>query len=509
VSFNLSLILREAATATPERAVARFDGGSVSYAELDAQSDQVAAALSAAGVGAGDRVGLQLPNVAEFLVVYFALLKMGAVSVPMNVLLKAPETAHQLRDSGAVGLVSFAFFADEALKGAAEAGVDLVYLVGAEDPPGGARPYGELLGPSAGPVFVPKEPTDTAVIIYTSGTTGLPKGVELTHFQLYMNSDLPGRLFGMTGDDVVIATLPLFHVFGLSSLLNVVVRFGASMVLIPRFNAEAVLGAIGEHGATIFGGVPTMFADLVHRDDLDRYDLSTLRVAVSGGAAIPAPLLAEFERRFGATVLEGYGLTESASSATFNRSATERKTYSVGKPIWGTELEIWDRQHQALPPGAEHVGEIVIRGYNVMKGYYNNPAATAAAFTGSWLHTGDLGYIDPDGFVFIVDRIKELIIRGGYNVYPSEVEAALYAHPAVREAAVVGIADERLGEEVAAYVSLKPGAEATPEELIAHAETRLANYKYPRHLVILPDLPKGSTGKIQKLALRPPAADGG
>ncbi len=509
MSFNLSSILREAAAATPGRPVALFDGGSLSYGELDTQSDRVAAALGAAGVAPGDRVGLQLPNLPEFLIVYFALLKMGAISVPMNVLLKAPETAHQLRNSGAVGLVSFAFFADEALKGAAEAGVDLVYLVGTEDPPGGAHPYTELLGPvPADGVFVPGEPTDTAVIIYTSGTTGLPKGVELTHFQLYMNCDVPGRLFGMSADDVVIATVPLFHVFGLSSLLNVVVRFGASMVLIPRFDPRAVLDAIATHRATVFGGVPTMFADLVHHRDLDTHDLSSLRVAVSGGAAIPAQLLDDFEARFGAYVLEGYGLTESASSATFNRSVAERKVYSVGKPIWGTDVEIWDRQGEPVPTGPDHVGEIMIRGYNVMKGYYKDPAATAAAFSGSWLYTGDLGYKDADGFIFIVDRIKELIIRGGYNVYPSEVEAALYAHPAVREAAVVGVPDERMGEEVAAYVSLKPGAQATPEELIAHAKARLANYKYPRHVVVLPELPKGSTGKIQKLDLRQLAAGG-
>jgi long-chain acyl-CoA synthetase len=504
VSFNLASILRESADAHPDKAVALYEGGALTYAALDADSDRLAAGLQAVGIGPGHPVGVQLPNVPEFLVAYFAILKAGGVVVPLNVLLKAPEVAYHLHDSEARALITFAFFADEALKGAAEAGVKQVYVVGAQGPAGEAVPLAELMDAQdpGGPVFVSRDPFDTAVIIYTSGTTGLPKGAELTHFQLYMNADIPGRLFGVAPEDVVLTVLPLFHVFGLSSILNICVRFGGTMILVPRFDAGQVLRAMESHRATIFEGVPTMFADLLSHPDLHRFDLSSLRVAVSGGAAIPAETLREFERRFGVVILEGYGLSESAATATFNRSAEERKPYSVGKPIWGTEVQIWDSDNEHLPPGPDNVGELVIRGYNVLKGYHNNPEATDEAFTGDWFHTGDLGYVDEEGFFFIVDRKKELIIRGGYNVYPREVEEVLYTHPAVHEAAVIGVPDERLGEEVMAYISLKAGEVTSPDELIEFTKTRMAAYKYPRRVEIRDELPKGATGKILKQELK-------
>jgi long-chain acyl-CoA synthetase len=316
-----------------------------------------------------------------------------------------------------------------------------------------------------------------------------------------MNADIPGRLFDQESDDVVMAVLPLFHVFGLASILNAAVRFGSSIVLVPRFAAGDVLEAIQAFRVTIFMGVPTMYIALLHAPDVDRYDLTSLRIGVSGGAPIPAEVIDGFEARFGVVILEGYGLSETASTTTFNRSVSERRVYSVGKPTWGVEVEVWDEAGQALPAGKDHVGELVIRGYNVMKGYFNQPAATEDAFAGGWFHSGDLGYRDEDGFFFIVDRKKELIIRGGYNVYPREVEEVLYAHPAVAEAAVVGVPDDRLGEEVKAFVALKPGAQATPEELIAFSRERVAAYKYPRSVVLLPALPKGPTGKILKREL--------
>jgi long-chain acyl-CoA synthetase len=263
-----------------------------------------------------------------------------------------------------------------------------------------------------------REPVDTAVIVYTSGTTGRPKGAELTHIQLYMNADIPGRLFDVSPGDVVITVLPLFHVFGLSSILNICVRFGCTMSLLPRYTPGAVLTAIERDRATIFEGVPTMFADLLSQPDLESYDLSSLRIAISGGASIPSPVLDAFEERFGLVILEGYGMTETASTITFNPSAAERRAYSVGKPIWGTQTQVWGEDGEPLRPGPEHVGEIATRGLHVMKGYLHNPEATASAFTGDWLHTGDLGYFDEDGFLFIVSRKKELIIRGGDNVRP-------------------------------------------------------------------------------------------
>jgi long-chain acyl-CoA synthetase len=526
MNFNLAVILQETAQATPDRAAAVYAGGQLSYADLDDSSSRLAAGLAAAGIRPGDPVGLQLPNIPQFLIAYFGILKAGAVVVPLNVMLKPPEIAFQLRDSGAALLITWAGILADAIKGAAAAGVSTVYAVGQEaraghpgagpqvpaprpgEPaggePAGAHPFGQLLAePAAGYPLAPRAMTDTAVVVYTSGTTGRPKGAMLTHIQLYMNADIPGRLFGVRPDDVVITALPLFHVFGLSSILNVCVRFGCTMSLIPRFDPATVLTAIQRDRATIYEGVPTMFIALLEHPDLDRYDVSSLRVAISGGASIPAPVLDAFERRFGVLILEGYGMTETASTTTFNLSATERRVYSVGKPIWGTQTQVWDGEGRPLPRGRDHVGEVVTRGLHVMKGYLNAPEATARAFTGGWLHTGDLGYFDEDGFLFIVGRQKELIIRGGYNVYPREIEDVLNAHPAVAEAAVIGIPHERLGEEVMAVIILREGVTVTEAGLHAYCRERMAAYKYPRRFEFRTQLPKNSLGKVLKDQLIP------
>ena len=504
MSFNLAVILSETAHAAPDRPVAMYDGGRLTYRELDHASDLLAAALAASGIEPGDRVALQLPNIPQFLISYFGILKAGAVVVPLNVLLRAPEVAFHLSDSGARVLITWDGVLAEAAKGAEAAGVETIYAVGPAAGSGVtgsevAAPFERLLDGAAPPrEIATREPTDTAVIVYTSGTTGRPKGAELTHLQLYMNADIPGRLFDVQPDDVVITALPLFHVFGLSSILDICVRFGCTMSLIPRFTAAAALAAIQRDRATIFEGVPTMFADLLSCPDLDAYDLSSLRIAISGGASIPAPVLDAFEERFGLVILEGYGLTETASTTTFNVSVDERRAYSVGKPIWGTQTQVWDSDGHLLPPGRENVGEIVTRGLHVMKGYWHNPEATAAAFTGDWLHTGDLGYFDEDRFLFVVSRKKELIIRGGYNVYPSEIENVLHAHPAIAEAAVVGVPDERLGEEVMAVVILRPGMEVAERELVSYCRGQLAAYKCPRVYQFRAELPKNTLGKILK-----------
>ncbi len=447
-------------------------------------------------------MALQLPNIAQFLIAYFGILKAGCVVVPLNVLLKAPEVAFHLGDSKARTLITWDGILGEAAKGAAAAGVSDIYSVGHGPDEPGAFPFEKLLAVS-GRRLAQRELTDTAVIVYTSGTTGRPKGAELTHIQLYMNADIPGRLFDVQPDDVVITALPLFHVFGLSSILNVCMRFGCTMSLIPRFTADTVLTAIQRDGATIFEGVPTMFVALLSQPGLDKYDVSSLRVAISGGASIPAPVLDAFEKRFGVVILEGYGMTETASTTTFNKSVTERRVYSVGKPIWGTQTEVWDDDGNALPPGQDNVGEVVTSGLHVMKGYLDNPEATAEVFTGGWLHTGDLGYFDEDGYLFIVSRKKELIIRGGYNVYPSEIEDVLHSHPAVAEAAVIGIPDERLGEEVMAVVTLRSDSPLTAAELIAYCRERIAAYKYPRVIEFRDELPENTLGKILKDELVP------
>jgi long-chain acyl-CoA synthetase len=330
--FNLAVILRESAAAAPHKPVATWADGRMTYAELDDLSDRLAVALLDRGIQPGERVALQLPNIAPFLVVYFGILKAGAVVVPLNVLLKSDEVAFHLSHSSARMLITWAGVLEHAAAGASKAGVQDVVAVGELPQPSQVVPCTRLLAasPAARP-FAVTGPDDTAVVVYTSGTTGRPKGAELTHFQLYMNADIPGRLFDVSPDDVVLTTLPLFQVFGLSSILNCALRFGARLSLIPRFDPGAVLGAIERDRATIFEGVPTMFAALLTHPELDRYDISSLRIAISGGDAISAQLLDEFERRFGVTILEGYGLSETAATTTFNRSIDDRRIYSVGR----------------------------------------------------------------------------------------------------------------------------------------------------------------------------------
>jgi len=506
MSFNLAVMLRESRHARPDHPLCHISDLTFSYTEVDEISGRVASALLGTGLRRGDKVAVQLPNLPQFLFTYFAILKAGLVMVPLNPLLKAPEVAYQLRDSESRMLITFEGFAAEAVAGAREAGDVSMYVVnlpGNDQRPEGTRDYDELYFADDTGEIEPVNADDTAVIIYTSGTTGKPKGAELTHFQLYMNCTVAGELFGFRDDDIGVAVLPMFHVFGLSSVLNTAVRFGGTLVLIPRFEPDAVLDAIARYRCTIFSGVPTMYYTLLQADVASR-DLSSLRVGISGGAAIPGEVIRAFEEKFpGVVILEGYGLTETASSTTFNISAEQRKVLSIGKPIWGVEVRVVDEQDKPLPPGSENIGEIVIRGHNVMKGYYGNLAATAEAFRGGWFHTGDLAYADKDGYLFVVDRKKDMLIRGGYNVYPREIEEVLFGHPAVAEAAVVGKADPKLGEEILAFVVPKPGAEADPDDIMAYCRERLAAYKYPREVRIAEDLPKGPTGKILKRELRP------
>jgi long-chain acyl-CoA synthetase len=500
MSFSLATILRESAAASPDRPLLRIGSLELSYRQVDVMSGRVAAGLRAAGLQRGDTLAMQLPNLPEFVFAYFGALKAGVTVVPLNPLLKAPEVAYHLQDSGARLLVTFDAFAGEAAKGAAEADDARVFVVGS--PVEGTSPFDDLYGAEDGGDIEPINSDDTAVIIYTSGTTGRPKGAELTHFQMYMAATVAADTFGYRTDDVSMAVLPLFHVFGLSSVMNCAIRSGATLVLVPRFEVGAVLDAIEQHRVTVFCGVPTMFVALLHADLTGR-DVSSLRVCVSGGASIPGEVLKGFEAVYpGAPVLEGYGLSETCALATFNRSAEDRRVMSIGKRMWGVEIRVVDSHDHELPTGPDSVGEIVLRGHNVMKGYRGRPEATEDAMRGGWFHTGDLGYQDEDGFFYIVDRKKDLVIRGGFNVYPREIEEVLHEHPAVREAAVIGRPDARLGEEVVAFIALKKGTPATPEEVIAFCKERLAAYKYPREVVVLDELPKGGTGKVLKAELR-------
>lgn len=517
VSFNLATMLRESASAAPERPCLLFGGRPVTYRVLDERSTAFARGLRALGLGRGDVLAMSLPNLPEFVVAYFGALKAGVVVMPLNPLLKSGELAYHLTDSGARHLVCY-----EPLVGVAHgtgvAGLE-VHVVpvpgGAQAPPEGTHAFADLLRTDEPDdterVRGDIEPTsadDTAVLLYTSGTTGRPKGAELSHFQLYMNCAVGSDLFDVRPDDVAFGGLPLFHVYGLSSVLNTAVRTGGAVSLLPRFEGQAALDQIAADGVTVMVGVPTMYAAILAADRTGR-DLSRLRIGNSGGAPMPAELLRAFEAAFGVVILEGYGLSETASAASFNRSVDDRRFMSVGRPMWGVEMRVVDERDRSVPPGPDHVGEIVLRGHNVITRYRNRPEETAEAFRNGWFHTGDLGYVDEDGYLFIVDRLKDLVIRGGFNVYPREVEEVLYTHPAVSEAAVIGVPDERLGEEVVAVVALRPGVTARPDELVAYCSERLAAYKYPRAVRLVDELPKGPSGKILKAELRVSCASQG
>lgn len=505
MNLNLASSVVESARRFPDKPAVILDEHRLTYRQLDEISNRFARGLLAAGIGPGDKVGLQLPNVPQFPIAYLGILKAGAVAVPMNPLLKAPEIEYHLEDSEAKAFIAWTDFAADAIKGAERLLPDRIYISGRdpqETPPAGAHSFSELLMASADPLLHPTRPEDTCVIIYTSGTTGRPKGAEITHFNFVMNVVAVGLVINYEPTDVSIAVLPLFHSFGLSSVLNGALFNGTTVTLVPRFDPGRVLETIQRDRVTIFCGVPTMYFGLLRHPDAAEFDTSSLRICASGGAAMPLEVMREFEQKFRAPILEGYGLSETSPTATWNPDPDDRKPLSAGKPIWGVEIQIFDDRDQPLPPGADHLGEIVIRGHNVMKGYYRQPEATAEAMRGGWFHTGDIGYLDEEGFLFIVDRKKEMIIRGGLNVYPREVEEAMYGHPAIAEAAVIGVPDQRLGEEVVAFVSLKPGTSTTEQELIDFCKDRMAAYKYPRRIYFEPGLPKGATGKILKLELK-------
>jgi long-chain acyl-CoA synthetase len=493
---NLSSMLEQAAADHGERPAVRMDDLVLSYAELRDAAARVASLLSSFGMAPGDRVGVMLPNVPAFPIAFYGALAAGAVVVPMNPLLKSREVAYYLSDSGAKVLFAWHAAAGEAAKGAADAGARVVEV---HEP----DLAGLLAGVGPAPASAKRSGDDDAVILYTSGTTGRPKGAELTHAGLIRNARLTAvTLLYLGPGDVVMGCLPLFHVFGLTCALNATIIGGGTLTLLPRFDPAKALEIVGRDRVTIFEGVPTMYAAMLHDPACAQADASSLRVCVSGGAALPVEVMRGFEQAFGCIILEGYGLSETSPVASFNHPDKMRKPGSIGTPVEGVQMRVVDADGAELPAG--EIGEIVIRGHNVMKGYWGRPDATAEAITDGWLRTGDLARVDEDGYFFIADRKKDLIIRGGYNVYPREVEEVLYEHPAVAEAAVIGIPHAELGEEIGAAVKLKPEAGATPAELRSFVRERVAPYKYPRQVWLMPDLPKGPTGKIVRREVRPP-----
>jgi long-chain acyl-CoA synthetase len=488
--MNLAAGLVRTAAEHPDRVAVRAGDATISYQDVNDASARVAGLLAARAVGPGDRVGVMLPNVPEFVAVYYGVLRTGAVVVPMNPLLKAREVQYYLADSGATVLFAWHSAATEAVAGARDADVIVV-----------ADGFAATLAPAPADL-VDRGADDTAVLLYTSGTTGRPKGAELTHDNLIRNVEVVlSDLVDLGPDDVVFGGLPLFHSFGQTVTLNAALSTGATLLLLTRFDPSAALRLLATHQATVFAGVPTMYSAFLSVADAP--DLPDLRVCVSGGAALPVDVLHQFEKTFGCVVLEGYGLSETSPVASFNQRDKKRKPGSIGTPVTGVQMRVVDANGVEVPQG--EVGEIAIRGHNIMKGYWRKPDATAEVLSADgWFRTGDMGRVDEDGYFFIVDRKKDLIIRGGYNIYPREIEEVLYEHPAVAEAAVIGLPHPDLGEEVGAAVALRPGTAISADELRDYVKAQVAAYKYPRRVWFVDALPKGATGKILKREIVPP-----
>ncbi len=515
--LNLSVFLEDSARSHPDRDAVVLGDMRLTYAQVNGFANQVANLLVSRGIEPGDKVALSCPNLPYFPIVYYGILKAGATVVPLNVLLKGREIAYHLGDSDAKAYFCFEGSPDlpmgengHAGFGQAE-GCEHFFMItadlGAASPIEGTETLMQALGGQPDTFeSVATEPTDTAVILYTSGTTGQPKGAELTHSNMVLNALTSNRLFGTlaTQHDTHLLTLPLFHSFGQTVNLNAGFSVGATLVLLPRFEAGQALALMQKEDITFFAGVPTMFWGLLGAltDDVDVDRIAgNLRRAVSGGSALPVEILRQFQERFHVQILEGYGLSETSPVATFSDPERDPRPGSIGVPIWGIDVKLVDADWNEVKGGGDEVGEIAIRGHNIMKGYYKRPEATAEVMRNGWFRTGDLARCDEDGFYYIVDRSKDMIIRGGFNVYPREVEEVLMTHPAVSLAAVVGVPHESHGQEIKAYVILDEGASLSPEELVAWSKEQMANYKYPRIVEIADNLPMTATGKILKREL--------
>jgi long-chain acyl-CoA synthetase len=494
---NLAENLRTTAEEHPDSVAVKLDDAELTYHQLDCAAARIANLLRDKGVEEGDRVGIMLPNVPYFPACYYGTLRLGGVVVPMNVLLKKREVGFYLQDSGAKLLFAWHDFAEAAETGAEEAGAELILVKPGE--------FEQLVGDYDDSFdVVDRDDNDTAVILYTSGTTGTPKGAELTHSNLATNVEKFTAFTDLDEASVVLGALPLFHSFGQTCGMNAAIRMGACLSLIPRFDPGKALEIIDRDRVNVFEGVPTMYAAMLNHPEAESYDTSCLELCASGGSAMPVEVMKAFEDKFDAKILEGYGLSETSPVASFNHPDRERKPGSIGTPIEGVEMKVVDDDGNEVPQGEP--GEIVIRGHNVMKGYWNREDATAESIDDDgWFSTGDMATVDEDGYFFIVDRKKDLIIRGGYNVYPREIEEVIYEHPAVREAAVVGVPHDDLGEEVGAAIALKEGEEASEEEIREHCKEQVAAYKYPRQVWFVDELPKGPTGKILKREIEVPA----
>ena len=508
---NLAVNLERSAALFPNKRALQMGTQAMSYQVLNQLSNKVALQLKQLGLEKGDKVALSCPNILYFPIAYYGILKAGCVVVPLNVLFKSREVAYHLKDSDAKAYLCFDGTPDLPIGDYGRAGFEQVetcqYFVAMPgDDQTSEYSFNQWLQSELSDFeSVSCNGDDTAVILYTSGTTGQPKGAELSHTNMMTNAMSSQYLLRLEHGDTTMLTLPLFHSFGQTVMMNAAVLTGADMVLMPRFEPKSVLEEIVEHGVTIFAGVPTMYIALLKAGeqlpDHCEQVKNSLRLSASGGASLPVEVLRQFESRFEVPILEGYGLSETAPVATFNHLDSERLPGSVGQPLCGHMVKIVDSLGQKLATG--ELGEICIKSPSVMKGYYQRPQATEEALKGGWFFSGDIGRLDEHGNLFIVDRVKDMIIRGGYNVYPREIEEVLMCHPEVEMVAVVGEQDDVLGEEIHAHVVLRDSADIRGDQLVAWAKEQLADYKYPRRVFVRASLPMTATGKILKRELHP------
>ena len=511
MSFNIAMLLRESSRREPEKTALILGEQKMNYQRLYQAARKFGGSLQDLGVERGDRVMLVLPNIFHFPICLFGGAHIGAVNVPVNVLYKEQEISFRLKDSAAKVIVVWEDFLEASLKSfnAIDTCEHLI-IVGRQsiehvsnEP--NIHDFTTLTATNPIPDLVFTGADDPAILLYTSGTTGVPKGAILSHFSIFYQSvliPLDGRATNKDEERVGIAHLPFFHVYGLFNVLCAWIGLAGTITILPRFEPDKVLEAIERDKVTDFAGVPTMYNRLLHHPDFKTRDMSSLQYCGSGGAPMPVELAEAWEAATGAKIQEGYGLTETGSGVSTNGvDHVEPKIGSAGKPMWGTDIKIVDEEGVEVAQG--ELGEVICRSPGMMTGYYKRPDANAQSFINNWLSTGDIGYLDEEGYLFIVDRKKEMIIRGGLNVYPRQIEEVLYEHPAIQECAVIGIPHHDLGEEVKAVVYLKAGQQATETDIQQYCKERMAAFKYPREVEIRSEeLPKGATGKILKRMLK-------
>jgi len=494
--MNLADFLSDTAARIPDQTAITYNGQSISFLEMDEQVSALVSGLERLGLGPGDRCVLMMPNCIEWALVYYALARLGAVVVPVNPIYRKGELQHIFSDSGARAFIGHGDYLEEPMPVIESLPEMSIRIVKGNDAPSGFIPLPVLFDPASDSVAPAiTSPDDPFAIIYTSGTTGLPKGAVLTHNNLMSDVLAVSGLRSSEPGDIVLTALPLFHIYGQTHALNLSIYSGLTLRIWDHFDPAELMAAIEEEESTILYAVPTMINRLVELANASPPKRSSLRFCVSGGSSLPVEVFKRFEDLFNTWIMEGYGLTECSPTCLENPPGKTR-TGSIGFPVPGFEARVVDDEDNDVVPG--EVGELVIAGPGVMKEYLNQPEATAETLRGGWLHTGDLARQDEDGFYYIVDRKKEMIIRGGYNVYPREIEEVLYEHPAVLEAAVMGLPHPDLGEEVAAAVVLRPDSDVSEEELRQFVKERIAPYKYPRVIKLVGELPKSSTGKILK-----------